>query len=183
MLICHVLPASVSSCLHPFELSNLLLCLYMHTSAFSSFLRYASLFFSSSVLQLLHIMLLHACINHNSSPHVLYVLHIYTICAPSSSSMRNASACSSHCHDSTHWVVHCHSTIPPTFSLKHLSSFLHFASPSHVKSSGDHHDNSSSFLAVTPMRSSSQGVMLRFVSFTGNPDSSSSLPSINCIYD
>jgi hypothetical protein len=183
MLNCPVLPASVSSCLHPFELSDLLLCLCMHTSTFSSFLRYASLFFSSSVLQLLHIMLLHACITHNNNPHVFYVLRIYTICAPSSSSMRNASACSSQCHGSAHRVVHCHSTFPPSCSLKHLSDFLHSASPSHVESSGDHHGNSSSFLAVTPMRSSSLGVMLRFLSFTGSPDSSSSLASVNRLYD
>jgi hypothetical protein len=95
MLNSLVLSASVSSYLHPFELSDLLLCFYMHTSSLSSFVRYASLLFSSSVLQLLHIMLLHACITHNNNPHVVYVLRIYTMCAPYSSSMRNASACSS----------------------------------------------------------------------------------------
>jgi hypothetical protein len=176
-------PASVSSCLHPFEIFDLLLCVCMHTSTFSSFLRYASLFFSSSVLQLLHIMLLHACITHNNNTHVFYCLFIYAICAPSSSSMRNAYACSSQCHGSSHRFVHCHSTFPPSCSLKHLSAFHHFTSPSHVESFGDHHGNSSYFLAVTPMLSSSLGVMMRFLSFNSSPDSSFSLASVNHLYD
>jgi hypothetical protein len=54
---------------------------------------------------------------HNSL-HLFSVLRIYTICAPSSSSMHSASACSSPCHGSAHWVVHCHSTFALLRSLK-----------------------------------------------------------------
>jgi hypothetical protein len=68
-------------------------------------------------------------------------------------------------------------------SLKNLSPFLHSTSSSHVESYGDHHGNSSYFLVVTPMHSSSLGIMLSFLSFTGSPNSSSSLTSVNHLYD
>jgi hypothetical protein len=54
---------------------------------------------------------------HNNL-HLFSVLRIYTICAPSSSSMHSASACSSPCHGSAHRVVHCHSTFALLRSLK-----------------------------------------------------------------
>jgi hypothetical protein len=71
----------MSLCSHLFELSDLLLCLYMHTLTFSSSLRYASMFLASSVLQLLHNMLLHACITHNRKhPSPLCSAFLYSLC-------------------------------------------------------------------------------------------------------
>jgi hypothetical protein len=135
----------VSSCLHPLQLSDLLLCLSMHTSTFSSSHRYASLFFSSSMLQLLHLMLLHACITHNNNliPY-LFCVFIFSLC--------------------TYSFLH----VPCPISLHILIPISHLLCP-------DHHRNSSSSLAVLPMHSSSLGVMLRFLSLSSSRDSLSSL--------
>jgi hypothetical protein len=50
--------------------------------------------------------------------HLFSILRIYIICAPSLFSMHSASTFSSPCHDSAHWVVHCHSTFSLLRSLK-----------------------------------------------------------------
>jgi hypothetical protein len=80
-------------------------------------------------------------------------------------------------------------TVPQFFSLGY-SLPLHIATTSPLKHQHtlsilhvllvsiplpDHHHNSSSFLVVIPMRSSSIGVMLRFLSLSNSRDSSSSL--------
>jgi hypothetical protein len=148
----------------------------MHTSAFSSSRRYVSLFFSSSMLQLLHIMLLHACITRNSSnPNLFFVLCFYPLCASSACSMCNASACCSPCHCSSFWDVHCHSTLPQLHSLEHQHALLVLHVLLMLSPLPDHHHNSSASLVVIPMRSSSLGVMLRFLSLSSSRDSSSSL--------
>ena len=80
ILLCfYALPASVSSCLHPLQLSDLLLCLNMHTSAFSSSHGYAFLFFSSSIIQLFHLMLLHACTTHNNRDMIPSLFSIFIV--------------------------------------------------------------------------------------------------------
>jgi hypothetical protein len=70
------------------------------------------------VFQLLHTASFYTPESLSTSLHLFSVLHIYTICAPSSSSMHSASACSSPCHGSAHRVVHCHSTFALLRSLK-----------------------------------------------------------------
>jgi hypothetical protein len=93
--LCSALPASVSLFSHIYELSDILLYLCMCTSNLSSSLIYSFLFLaSSSALQLLHNMLLHACITQNHIPHILYVLCFYILYAPFASLVHNSSACS-----------------------------------------------------------------------------------------
>jgi len=122
-----------------------------------------------------HYLIIHTWIPLNNNSHLFFVRCIYTIYAPSSSSMYNASACSSTCHGFFPRVVHCHSTFSLLCSLKHQHTLyvLHV----HLVSSilPNHHGNSSAFLAVMPMRSSSLGVMLRFLSLSSSQDSLSSL--------
>jgi hypothetical protein len=115
-------------------------------------------------------------LNHSQQHlHLFSALHIYTICAPSLSSMHSASACSSTFHGSVHRVVHCHTTFSLLHSLKHQHtlSILHVVLVSIPLP--DNHGNSSSFLVVMPMHSSSPGVMLRFLSLSSSRDSSYSL--------
>jgi hypothetical protein len=68
-------------------------------------------------------------------------------------------------------------TLPPYYITPHsrIISLLYSASFFLVESSPDHHGNTSSSLAVSFMRSSSLGIMLRFLSFSGTRDSLSSL--------
>jgi hypothetical protein len=65
-------------------------------------------------------------------------------------------------HCSLHQDVHCHSTLPPLHSVEnqHSLSGLHVLLVSSPLP--DHHGNSSSFLAVIPMHSSSLGVIMIF---------------------
>jgi hypothetical protein len=63
-------------------------------------------------------LLLHTLITLNNNLHLFSVMRIYTIYAPSSSSMHSASELSSLCHGSTHRVIHCHSTFSLLHSLK-----------------------------------------------------------------
>jgi hypothetical protein len=147
----------------------------MRTSTFSSSLRYASLFLASSVLHLLHNMLLHACITHNHNTHLLSVLCFYILYAPSASLMHNASACSLQSLFFPNRLFT--AALPHTRIAPQQNPFLHSSTClSHIESSHDHHHNSSSSLAVLlPVSSSSVVVMLRFLSLSGSRDSSSSL--------
>jgi hypothetical protein len=79
------------------------------------------------------------------------------------------------CHCSPHRDIHCHSTLPPLHSLEHQQtlSVLHVLLMSSPLP--NHHGNSSAFLAVIPMHSSSLGVMMRFLSLSSSGDSLSSL--------
>ena len=98
------------------------LCIYVlffyrslcSTSYFDSINYASSVYFSS-------------CPQHAISPcviplhnniHIFYIMCIYTICAPSSSSMHSASTCSSTCHGYFPQVIHCHSTFSLLRSLK-----------------------------------------------------------------
>jgi hypothetical protein len=66
--------------------------------------------------------------------------------------------------------------LTPPWIYSRITSQLCSACISHVESSPDHHGNSPSSLAVLfPVSSSSVVVMLRFLSFSGSRDSSSSL--------
>jgi hypothetical protein len=122
-----------------------------------------------------HCLLLHAWIPLNNNPHLFSIMCIYTICAPSSSSMHSASTCSSMCHGSFPQVVHCHSTFSLLRSLKHQHTLYVLHVHLVLSPLSNHHGNSSAFLAVMPMRSSSLGVMLRFLSLSSSQDSLSSL--------
>jgi hypothetical protein len=119
--------------------------------------------FSSSMLQLLHLMLLHACITHNNNIllcsafsfiHVVHLLHPSTQCF----------CMLIHNHRSPSSDIRCNSSLPQLHFLEpqHPLSVLHVLCVS--KPLPDHHHHSSASLAVIPMRSSSLGVMLRFLS-------------------
>jgi hypothetical protein len=144
MLHYSALPASVSSCLHPLDISDLLLCLCITTTSFSSSHRYTSLFFSSSMLHLLHIMLLHAWITPQQPP-ILYALrHIYTLLVLYSDD----------------FSLHAQKD-PLENSISSLLCMTH-----HANTCLDHHNNSSSSLAVPLMYSSSMCAILRFLSLS-----------------
>jgi hypothetical protein len=191
MLLCS--PISVSLCLHLLVHSNLLLfsTSTFHPSFTVSAMHLCSFllprfmlcvlfwFYELRLFYLFH-LLPTACyfprvIPLHNNLHHLSVMNIYTICETYSSSMHSASTCSSSCHGSTHAVVHCHSTSPPLNSLEHehTLSVLHVILVSSPLP--DHHGNSSVFPAAMPMRSSSLGVMLRFLSMSSSQDSSSFL--------
>jgi hypothetical protein len=113
-----------------------------------------------------------------SSMFFVFILYVHLLLPPCAMPLHSL-------HSVTVLLIDLFTTTPPFRPLvpSSISLFSSFCITSHVNSSSDHHVNSSSFLAVTPMHSSSLGVMLRFLSFTGSPDSSSSLGSVNRLYD
>jgi hypothetical protein len=115
--------------------------------------------------------------NHTQQQHHLFfVLCFYTLCAPSASFMRNTSACSSLRHCSSLQVVHCSS-----------SSLLHSSTTESLHFSVLHAFLMSSHLLIimetlhllwwfhVACEFIISAVMLRFLSFSGSRDSSSSL--------
>jgi hypothetical protein len=124
--------------------------------------------------QLLHSTSFYTPESLSTTATITSFFYIPSLCAPSASYMHNSSAPSTHCHCFSHQDVHstphCH-----CFPLEHQHplSVLHVLLVSSPLL--DHHGNSSAFLAVIPMHSSSLGVMLRFLSLSSSRDSSSSL--------
>jgi hypothetical protein len=88
-------------------ISVLFFCHALCSASYFDSMNYASSVYFSSCP---HHVISPCVIPLHRSLHLFSVLRIYTICAPSSSSMHSASACSSPCHGSSHRVVHCHST-------------------------------------------------------------------------
>jgi hypothetical protein len=159
------LPCSV--CISVF--CTLLLC-FMFFCLLCSVCHVPSMHHSSSVHFCTALcLLLHTSItlNNNNNTHLFFILHTYSLCAPCACNMCHASACSHHAN-----VLHigvftatppCHPFTPQAstpLSVLHLL-LMSSALP-------DHHCNSSASLAVQPMRPSSLGVMLRFLSLSGS---------------
>jgi hypothetical protein len=144
--------------------------------AFYSSLRYVFLFLSSSALQLLHTACFNPHESHSTAAHISYVFYVFILYVHlMHTSCRNSSACSSLCHCSSLQVVHYSS-----------SSLLHSLTIESLHFSVMHSFLTSSHLLVImatlhllwrlcSMRSSSEGIMLRFLRFSASKDSSSSL--------
>jgi hypothetical protein len=139
MLLCS--PVSVSLCLHLLALSDLLFSLQVHLSLLLlSQLCISVLCFCCALCSACHVPSMHhsssvhfSCctlppsthLNHSQQqPHLFFVLHSYSLCAPCASYMCNPSTCSTPRHCSPHRDIHSHfvASLP---QAQHTLSVLH----------------------------------------------------------
>jgi hypothetical protein len=115
----------ISVFLHTFLTLYVLLCLLCSVRHVPSMHHSSSVYFSCCTLPP------STRLNHSQQqPHLFFVLHSYSLCAPCASYMHNPSACSTHrhcfSHRDVHSTPHCHHFTPS--SINTLSLFCMFSS-------------------------------------------------------